>query len=154
MRSKIHFDIYTILIIAIVPTFLAIAWGLTWNHERVAARQACENTEEYLADVSEIASLYENAGTLQDADIWLNQLEAMSPPAPAQDLHDSVISAINYAININPDLDTTQPAAIYETLTPFQQAIDNGRADITERCPEFATMIPEAFPMFFREGAQ
>jgi hypothetical protein len=57
-------------------------------------------------------------------------------------------------MNINPELDTTQPAAIYETLAPFQQAIDNGRADIIDNCPEFATTIPEAFPMFFRQGNQ
>jgi hypothetical protein len=154
MPSKIRFDIYTILIIAIVPTFLSIAWGLTWNHDRVAAKQACQNTEEYLTEVTEISDLYVNAGTLQNADVWLTRLEAIVPPSPARDLHDSVISSIRYATNVSSELETTQPAAVYEALTPFQQAIDNGRADIIDTCPEFATMIPGAFPMFFREGSQ
>lgn len=154
MRDKLRFDIYTILMIAMVPTFLAIAWGLTWNHDRVAAKEACTNTEHYLAEVTDIVPIYTNAGTLQNADVWLTRLEEITPPSPARNLHDSVSSSISYGMNIDPELSTTEPAAIYDQLTPFQQAIDNGRQDIVAKCPDTAAMIPEAFPMFFREGNQ
>lgn len=154
MRSKLRLDIYSILIVALVPAFLAIAWGLTWNHERVIAKQECGNTGEYLADVADIASLYESSGTVQNADVWLTRLDSIVPTRTARNLHDSVLSTIRYAMNATPELDTTQPGAVYEELPPFQQAIDRGRGDIVDQCPEFAALIPEAFPMFFREGNQ
>lgn len=152
MLSKIRFDIYTILIVAMVPTFLVIAWGLTWNHDRIAAKHACENTDTYLTEVSAIADLYTSAGTLQNANTWYDQLEQISPPGPARDLHNSVSSAVTYSMNRNPDLQTSQPAGLYDALPPFQQPVDKGRDKIIERCPELTPLIPDAFPMFFQKG--
>lgn len=152
MRSTRRLDIYTVLILAMVPTFLAIAWGLTWNYERITARQACERTGEYLLEVSEISDLYISAGTLGNADTWLSQLESTNPPSPARDLHDSIVSAVTYGMSTDAELDTGEPGVAYDTLVPFQTAIDNGRETLTDECPEFAAQVPEAFPMFFREG--
>ena len=151
MRNTFRFDIYTILIIAIVPTFLAIAWGLAWNDGRVEAKLACKNTGHYLTEVGDMASLYTSAGTLGNADAWLTRLQAINPSGPARDLHNSVVSAITYGMNINPDLSTTEPAAVYDQLSPFQQAIDKGSQDLVNECPEFGSLLSYAFPMFFKK---
>lgn len=151
MRSIIRLDIYTILIVALVPTFLAIAWGLTWNYERILDKRACDYTGHYLTEVGDMASLYTDAGTLRDADTWLTRLEAINPSSPARDLHESVVSSMSYAMTTNPDLGTTEPAAVYDTLTPFHQAIDKGAQEVIDTCPEFERLLSYAFPMYFRE---
>jgi hypothetical protein len=149
MRHAIRFDIYTILMIAIVPFFLATAWGLTWNNERVMARQACEDTESYLVEAAEIASLFTDAGTLDDADTWLDQLATISPHGHAWDLHQSASRTVEYAMNTQPDLGTEVPGIVYERIMPFRIAIDNAQEKIADKCPDLAVMVPDAFPMLF-----
>lgn len=112
MRESFRLDIYTILMIAIVPVFLFTAWGLTWNHERVAARQACENTERYLTEAADITSLFTNAGTIDDAEPWLDRLDTLGPHGYARDLHQSASRTIEYAINTRPGLETAEPGII------------------------------------------
>ena len=34
MREKFHLDVYNVIIIALIPFVLLVAWGLTWNYER------------------------------------------------------------------------------------------------------------------------
>ena len=151
MRQYMQWDIYTMLIVAIVPVFLAVAWGLSWNHERVSAAQACEATKTYLADVSEFASLYTEAGTVDDADQWLSRLETIQPQGHAWEIHDSALSTFEYASMSAPELDTNQPGGIYEEIAPFQSSIDDARANIVDNCPDLEPMLPDAFPMFFKE---
>lgn len=151
MRTSFRLDIYTILIVALVPTFLAIAWGLTWNYERILANRECDYTGHYLTEVGDMASLYTDAGTLQNADTWLTRLQAINPSTPTRDLHQAVVNSMSYAMNTNPDLDTTEPGAVYDTLVPFRQTIDKGAQEVIDTCPEFERLLSYAFPMYFRE---
>lgn len=154
MRNRIPFDIYTILIIAIVPVFLATAWGLTWNHERVARKESCASASAFLTDASGLVSVYTNAGSIESSDVWLSQLESLTtPPGAAKDMRDNVLSSMTYAMNTDPTLKTTASGEVYDSLTPFQQSIDKVRTNLVEECPETAMLIPEAFPMFYRTGA-
>ena len=149
MREKLHLDIYTVLIIALIPFFLLTAWGLTWNYERVLANRACEDTTNYLEEATALAPEVMNAGTLQNAGGWVGRMAEMRPPPLAEDLHDSIVNTATYATNSDPGLDTTQPAGVFEKLTPFQDPIIEGRDKIIAECPELADAIPDAFPMFF-----
>ena len=149
MRPDVRFDIYTILIIAIVPVFLATAWGLTWNHERMAAQRACEDTEHYLTEAAEVASLFTDAGTLDDADTWIDQLATISPHGHAWDLHQSATRTVEYAMNTQPNLPTDEPGIVYDQIVPFRIAIDNAQEKIVDKCPDLAMLIPDAFPLLF-----
>ena len=152
MRKYRQWDIYTVLMVAIVPVFLAVAWGLTWNHERVAAAQACEDTESYLSETTEAASLFINAGTVGSTDPWLSRMETIQPQGHGWDLHDSVVGAVEYAAAVEPDLDTAEPGVVYDETPFFQDPIDEARATIVEKCPDLEAMLPEAFPMIFKEN--
>jgi len=154
MRNRIPFDIYTTLIVAIVPVFLITAWGLTWNHERIAKKEGCENAVAFLTDATALAPAYADAGTLGNSDLWLSQVESITSPGAAKDVRDVVLSSITYGMGTDPELETTGTGEVYETLTPFRQSIDRARDELVEQCPDTATMIPDAFPMFFRTGAQ
>lgn len=149
MRDKLQLDIYTMLIIAIVPVFLAVAWGLTWNYERATARQACEDTESYLADAAEAAPLFTGAGVVDDVTEWMSRLETITPKGHADDLHEAATSTVEYAMTTQGDLPTDVPAVLYEEITPFRTSIDEAYDKIAEKCPELLPMIPDAFPMFF-----
>ncbi len=151
MREKFRLDIYLILIIALVPFFLLTAWGLTWNYERVLANRACEDTTSYLQDASSFVPDFKNAGTLQNAGGWVGRMDGLRPPPIAEDLHDALVSTVTYAMNTDPDLDTARPAVVFDELTPFQNSITEGRDKIIEECPELASALPDAFPMFFTE---
>lgn len=151
MGEKFHLDIYMVLITALIPVFLLNAWGLTQNHERVLANRACEDTTSYLEEASGFAPEFRSAGTLENADGWLSLMRTMRPPQLAEDLHNSIMTTVTYAMNTDPDLDTTQPAGVYVRLTPFRSSIMEARAQILEKCPELAGQIPTAFPMFFTE---
>lgn len=153
MRNRIPFDIYTILIIAIVPVFLATAWGLTWNHERVAKREMCASAVTYLTDAADLVPTYTSAGNIGDSDFWLSQLESLTTtPGAAKDLRDVVLSSMSYAMTTDPGRETTATGEAYRALTPFQESIDQARTELVETCPETAPLIPDAFPMFFSTG--
>lgn len=152
MRKYRQWDIYTVLMVAIVPVFLAVAWGLAWNHERVAAAQACENTATWLAEVSEAAPLFINAGSVGNADPWLNRMETIQPQGHGGKMHDSAVSAVEYASTVDPDLDTTEPGVISDAAPFFQDSIDEARATIVDECPDLGGMLPEALPMIFKEN--
>ena len=151
MREKFRLDIYTILMVALVPFFLLTAWGLTWNYERVLASRACEDTTSYLKDASRFTSDFTNAGTLQNTGGWVGRMDGLQPPPIAEDLHDALVSTVTYGMNTDPNLGTTQPGVVFDELTPFQNSITEGRDKIIAECPELARAIPDAFPMFFTE---
>lgn len=153
MRHRIPLDIYTILIIAIVPVFLATAGALAWNHGRVEKRELCANAATWLEDVSGFASVYTDSDVLRETTVWVSQVETTGSPGAARDLKDAVLSSMSYAMNTDPNLETTGTGEVYDALSPFQQSLDDARTGLATECPDTAPLVPEAFPMFFREGA-
>ncbi|HWV23796.1 MAG TPA: hypothetical protein VNZ58_06380, partial [Thermomicrobiales bacterium] len=130
------------------------AWGLTWNHERVEKKERCTNASVFLRDATDLLPAYINAGTIGESETWLSQISSITAPGAAKDLRDVMQSSMNYAMTTDPELETTGTGEVYDTLTPFQQSIDRARNDLVAICPETATLIPDAFPMFYRTGDQ
>jgi hypothetical protein len=154
LPQRLRLDSYTIIIIALLPSFLLIAAGATWFYERAEARRACSDATEYLADVSDMSASFQSAGTLSNARSWLTSMESLQPPLVARELHDSTVASVTYAISVTPDLDVSAPASVYEAVTPFQDNIDAGRDELIDECPDLALQIPDAFPMFFAKDGQ
>jgi hypothetical protein len=149
LRQRLKLDIYNIIIIALVPSFLLIASGATWFYDRAETRRACTDATAYLADVSDISSTFQSANSLSGNQTWLTNMESLQPPLVARDLHNATVSSVDYAMSIDPGLNVSVPGAVYEAVTPFQDSIDAGRASLEKSCPDLAPRIPEAFPMFF-----
>jgi hypothetical protein len=151
MRFKRYFDVYNVIIAALVPLMLLTAWGLTTVYERRERAQQCEDALVYLEDVADIASVFTSADSLDDAETWSEQLKEISHPAPANGLHDSALSAFSYASMVNMDVAMDEPGGLYDQLASFNDALDNGRETLVSRCPDTAPLIADAFPMYFRQ---
>jgi hypothetical protein len=151
MREQFRFDVYNGIIIALIPFVLLVAWGLTWGYERNLRARQCDEAITYLEEVAEFSTLYTDAGSLDRADGWLDNVQTMSPPEPMSDLHNGAIAAITWATTTDMDVDTSEPAGLYERLTTFKDVLDEGRATLVKRCPDADALVPAAFPMYFRE---
>lgn len=154
MREKFRLDVYNIIIIALIPFVLLVAWGLTWGYERNLHARQCEDAIAYLEDVTALAPAYLQAGSVDDADSWLLGMQELSYPAPATDLHNAAVSAFTYASTTDLQVDTGEAGGLYDGLTTFAGILDEGRETLERQCPETAPMIADAFPMYFREEGQ
>lgn len=154
MRERLHLDVYNIIIALLVPVILLGAWGLTAAYERNERARQCEDALTYLAEVTENASLYTSAGSLEEADDWVDAITQLSVPEPARDLHDAATSAISFAATVDIETDIRQPGDLYERLPAFQDTLDEGRETLETRCPDTAPLIADAFPMYFRNEGQ
>jgi hypothetical protein len=154
MRFKRYLDIYNLIIAALIPFMLLTAWGLTTVHERNERIKHCEEAITYLEDVTDIASVFTTADSLEDADTWLDLIQEISHPAPTKDLHDGAMAAFTYANMVNMDVALDEPGALYDKLSAFQDVLDSGRETLVSRCPETEPMIDDAFPMYFRQENQ
>jgi len=153
-RRSFRLDAYTIIIIALIPSFMLIAAGATWFYDRAEARRACDDSVAYLADVTDLVASFKDAGTLGNAGPWLASMETLTPPSVASNLHEAAMSTVQYGISTQPDTTTTSPRAVYDAVIPFRDSLDNARQSLVQTCPETAPQITEAFPMFFTEGSQ
>lgn len=152
MRDRFRIDVYNVIIVALVPVILLTAWGLTSAYETNQRREQCEQAFTYLDEASDLAARYTTASSLDTADDWADELEQLSHPAPAADLHNGAISAFNYALSIDLDVDVNAPGSLYDELTTFQDVLNEGRETLVSACPDTETMIADAFPMYFRNG--
>lgn len=154
MREKFHLDVYNVIIIALIPFVLLVAWGLTWGYERDLRAKQCEDAIAYLEEVTAFAPEYLEAETLDDADAWLDDMQDMGYPSPATDLHNGAISAFTYASTAELQVDMAAPGGLYDQLTTFKGVLDDGRDTLVERCPDTEPLIADAFPMYFREEGE
>ena len=153
-RRSFRLDAYTIIIIALIPSFMLIAAGATWLYERAEARRACEDAASYLASAAELAPSFRDGGTLADAGPWLAGMEALTPPEVAEALHAAATGTVQYGMAAQPGTDTTSPGAVYEAITPFRDSLDAGRQELVQECPGIAPQVSQAFPMFFAEDTE
>lgn len=151
MRDKLRLDVYNVIIIALIPFVLLVAWGLTWGYERNLHARQCEEAIVYLEEAAGISTLYTSAGSVENTDRWLEQMRELSAPEPLRDLHNGAIAALTWASTTDLEVDTSQPAGLYERLTSFRDVLDDGRETLADQCPDADALVPAAFPMYFRE---
>mgnify|MGYP001197109358 CR=1 FL=1 len=154
MREKLRFDVYNVIIIALIPFVLLVAWGLTWGYERNLHAKQCDDAITYLENVIELAPDYTEAESLDDADDWVEGMQELGYPEPATDLHNGAVSAFTWASTAELPVDPSQPAGLYDALTTFKGVLDDGRETLVDECPDTEPLIAEAFPMYFREEGQ
>lgn len=154
MREKLRFDVYNVIIIALIPFVLLVAWGLTWGYERNLHAQQCDDAITYLGNVTELAPEYLEAESLDDADRWLEGMQDLGYPEPATDLHNGAVSAFTWASTAELPVDPSQPGGLYDALTTFKDVLDEGRQSLVEQCPATEPLIADAFPMYFRKDGQ
>ena len=154
LRQHLKLDVYTIIIVALIPSFLLIAAGATWFYDRAEARRACSDATAYLEDASGLAGSFQSASSVSDTTAWVTGMQALHPPPVAQSLHDTVLGTVSYATSTIPDLNVSEPGAVYDAVTPFQDSLDRSRDDLVKECPDLAAQIPDAFPMFFTKDGQ
>ncbi len=154
MRERFHLDAYNVIIVALIPFVLLVAWGLSRSYDRHLHAQECEQSVEYLENVTDIASEYTSAASLDDADAWAEDMQDMSVPSPANDLQNGAIAAYTYAARADLPADPSQPGSLYDELTTFKDVLDEGRQTLVEQCPATEPLISDAFPMYFRKDGQ
>lgn len=151
MRERFRLDAYNVIIIALIPFVLLVAWGLTWSYDRHVHARECEDAVTYLQKVADIASEYTSAKTLDDADAWLEDMQDMSLPSPATALHNGAVAAYSYAARADLPVDPAKPGGLYDELTTFKGVLDDGRETLVDQCPATEPLILDAFPMYFRK---
>lgn len=151
MLKSIQWDIYTVLMIGLVPVLLVSAWGLTqWDDIRLHRAQ-CEVAESWLEENTEIASDFAQTRTLQGTGYWQTRFEAINWPSDAGQLRWGIIQSANYGREHYPSRFTSFPAVLNPEDGLFSRDISQGRKNLVERCPEVESMLPDAFPMIFQK---
>lgn len=151
MLKTIQLDIYTILIVALVPGLLLAAWGLdSWDSNQLHRRQ-CELAVDWLESSAAIVGQFEQAGTTGKTQLWINQIEELDSPNAAGDLRWGVLQAANYGVEYFPDRPSDEPGVLNPKNGLLERQIADGAEKLIKHCPETEALIPTAFPMVFRE---
>lgn len=152
MLKSIEWNIYTILMVALVPALLLTAWGLyAWDEHKLHTLQ-CEMAESWLDESEEIASLFQQSETIGQTRFWISRFETLESPNAAGNLRWGIIQSANYHAENYPDMSTDEPGVLNAPNGLFERQIEEGTEDLVEHCPDMETKLPTAFPMVFREG--
>lgn len=153
MLRTIQWDIYTILMVALVPALLLAAWGWdTWDSHQLHKRQ-CELAVDWLESSEVLAGQFEQAGTTGETQLWINKIEELDSPNAAGDLRWGVLQAANYSAEYFPERPTTERGVLNPKNGLLERQITDGAERLIKHCPETEALIPKAFPMVFREDA-
>lgn len=149
MLKSIDWNIYTILMIALVPAMLLTAWGLdTWDSRRLHRLQ-CEVAVEWLEENAEIAPQFSQAMTMNRTALWQSNFEDINAPAAAGILRGGILGSANYTREYFPDQSTDEPGALNPHNGLLARNIEDGIVALVEHCPETEDLLPAAFPMIF-----
>lgn len=151
MLKSITRDPYTIIIVALVPGLLLMAWGLTsWDNNRVHQQQ-CAVAEEWLNDSTALASRFERVETMDDIDVWISGFEQINSPSHSGQMRHGILSSARYHMEHYPTLGTSGRAVLNPPTGLFARDINEGLETLIEHCPHVESMVPAAFPMVFEE---
>jgi hypothetical protein len=149
--KSIHWDVYTIIIAALVPAVLLAAWGLaTWDEARIRDQQ-CRVAESWLNDSAQLAPMFENAGTMDDIANWIIDVEEINSPTSAGQLRHGILTSARYHAEYYPEKSTTEPGVLNPRNGLYERTISEGAENLVEHCPDVEPLLPNAFPMVFRE---
>lgn len=151
MLKPTEWNIYTILMIALVPAMLLTAWGLDAWDSRQLHRLQCTMAEEWLEESSDISQQFEQSGRMGQTQLWISRFETIESPNAASGLRTGILQAANYHEEYYPDLATDDRGVLNPRNGLFERQIESGVQSLVEHCPETEAMIPNAFPMVFRE---
>ncbi len=151
MLKSIHWDVYTIVIVALAPVVLLTAWGLTaWDEARIRQQQ-CQVAESWLEDSARLAPRFENAGSMEDIAGWITGIEEINSPASAGQLRHGILSSARYHAEYFPDMSTANPGVLNPKNGLYERTITEGAANLVQHCPDVEPLLPDAFPMVFTE---
>lgn len=151
MLKSVQWDIYTIIMIALVPAMLLIAWGIdTWESDQLHKRQ-CEMAVDWLESSAGYADQFERSGTTGNTELWINRIEQLDSPNAAGDLRWGILQSANYHAEYFPDLPTDAPGVLNPKNGLLERQIHDGAERLIEHCPDTEDLIPAAFPMVFKE---
>lgn len=153
MLKSIQWDIYTIIIVALVPTLLLTAWGIyAWDEHQLHTLQ-CTMAVDWLEESTEMAPQFVQAETMDSTQFWTSSFEQIESPNAAGNLRWGILQSTWYHREHFPDLPTDERGVLNPPNGLFARQIEEGTEDLVEHCPETEDMIPTAFPMVFREDA-
>lgn len=151
MLKSIEWNTYTILMVALVPTMLLAAWGLdTWD-SRQLHRTQCTMAVEWLEESADISQQFQQSGTMGQTQLWSSRFEAIESPNAAGDLRRGILQSATYHEEYFPTSPTDEPGVLNPRNGLFERQIEQGVRSLVEHCPETEALIPNAFPMVFRE---
>lgn len=151
MLRSIEWNIYTILMVALVPALLLTAWGLdAWDSRQLHLLQ-CSLAEEWLEESEDVASQFQQTGTVGQTQLWISSFEGIESPNAAGNLRWGILESARYHEEHHPDLSTSEPGVLNPPNGLFERQILEGVEELVVHCPETEAMIPAAFPMVFRE---
>lgn len=151
MLKSVHWDIYTIIMVALVPTLLLSAWGLhAWDNHRLHTLQ-CTMATDWLEETADMAPQFVQAETMGRTQFWTSTFEDIESPNAAGNLRWGILQSAQYHEEYFPDLSTADRGVLNPPNGLFARQIEEGTEDLVEHCPETEDMIPTAFPMVFRE---
>lgn len=151
MLKSIQWDIYTIIIAALIPAVLLGAWGLTtWEDSRIH-KQQCDVAETWLQESALLAPMFQNAGTMEDTTSWISGIEELNSPAAAGTMRHGILESARYNQKYYPDRSTSEPGVLNPKDGLYDRTINKGAENLIEHCPEVEQQLPKAFPMVFPE---
>lgn len=153
LRTQISWDIYTVIMVALVPVILLSAWGLTKASEHDLRSRQCAMAVEWLDESRDLLPLFYRAGTVQNTTSWTTSLEELSSPAAAGRLRWAVLQSTRYAAEYYPTLPTDEVGVLNPVDGLYQRNLTEGARELIDHCPEVAPMLPRTFPMVFKEDA-
>lgn len=151
MLKSVQWDIYTFVIVALVPTLLLAAWGLHAYDSSQLHRRQCEVAVEWLESGADYVEQFEQAGTTGRTQMWISGIEQLDSPNAAGILRTGVLRSAHYHADHIPNLSTSEPGVLNPRNGLFERQIAEGTERLAQHCPETADLIPTAFPMVFRE---
>ncbi len=155
MLKSIQWDIYTIAIIALLPAMLLVAGGITWWDDHRLHQVQCELAVDWLEQNTELSEEFEGAGTMERTSFWQRQFEEINSPSAAGQLRWGIIQSVDYQQEYFPDRETAERGVLNPANGLFSRDIVDGTEELVEHCPDTEAMLPEAFPMIYRdEGTQ
>lgn len=150
MLRSIQWDVYTFLIIALIPFLLLSAWGLkTWDDQRLH-RVQCEMAVDWLEQSTTIAPDFARAGSASQTMFWQASFEEISSPSAAGKLRWGIIQSAEYIRKYMPRKAVNAPGVLNPPDGLFSREIIEGREELIDHCPETEALLPDAFPMVFR----
>lgn len=153
LRTRITWDIYTIIMVALVPVILLSAWGLTKASEYDLKSRQCALAVEWLDESQDLLPQFYRAGTMENTAGWIATLEEINAPAAAGRLRWAVLQSARYAAEYYPGLPTDGVAVLNPVDGLYERNLTEGAWDLINHCPDVLPMLPKAFPMVFREDA-